>query len=51
VADLPVRELVAITFSERSSIQRGEIHSTVPDEWLRPFAHQRYDDLSPTGED
>jgi acetoacetate decarboxylase len=51
VADLPVRELRAITVSERSSIQRGEIHTTVPGEWLRPYAHQRYDDLSPVGKD
>lgn len=51
VADLAVHQLVGITLSERSSVQRGEIHSTVPGEWLRPFAHQRYDDLSPVGED
>lgn len=50
VADLPVRELLAITLAERSSIQRGEIHGTVPGEWIRPYAHQRYDDLSPVGE-
>jgi acetoacetate decarboxylase len=49
VADLPVRELVGITLSERSSVQRGEIHGTVPAEWIRPYAHQRYDDMSPVG--
>ena len=49
VADLPVRRLVAITLSERRSVQRGEIVTRVPGEWLAPFAHQRYDDLSPTG--
>jgi acetoacetate decarboxylase len=51
VADLAVREVREITLSERSSIQRGEIHSTVPGEWIRPYAHQRYDDLSPVGKD
>jgi len=51
VADLPVRELVAITLSERSSIQRGEIHGTVPAEWIRPYVHQRYDDMSPVGQE
>jgi acetoacetate decarboxylase len=51
VADLPVRQLVGITLSERSSVQRGEIHGTVPGEWIRPYAHQRYDDLSPVGQE
>jgi hypothetical protein len=50
VADLPVRRLVGITTAERLSIQRGEIHSRVPGEWLLPFVHQRYDNLSPVGE-
>ncbi|HWW52442.1 MAG TPA: acetoacetate decarboxylase family protein [Acidimicrobiales bacterium] len=49
VVDLPVRRLVEVTFSERQSVQRAEIVSRVPAEWLAPFAHQRYDDLSPTG--
>ena len=51
VADLPVRSLVEVTVGERNAIQRGRIHSTVPAEWIVPFIHQRYDDLSPTGED
>jgi acetoacetate decarboxylase len=51
VADLPVRQLQRIFLAERQSVQRGEIHSTVPGEWLRPYLHQRYDDLSPVGED
>jgi acetoacetate decarboxylase len=51
VADLPVRQLGQIILAERSSIQRGEIHGTVPGEWLRPYVHQRYDDLSPVGEE
>jgi acetoacetate decarboxylase len=49
VADLPVRELLDITLAERSSVQRGEIHGTVPGEWIRPYVHQRYDDMSPAG--
>jgi acetoacetate decarboxylase len=51
VADLPVYELRDILFGTRSSVQRGEIHGTVPGEWLRPYVHQRYDDLSPVGGD
>ena len=51
VADLPVRSLVEVTMGERNAIQKCRIHSTVPADWVIPFIHQRYDDLSPTGED
>jgi acetoacetate decarboxylase len=51
VVDLPVREPRNIVFAERSSVQRAEIHGMVPAEWIRPYAHQRYDDLSPMGEE
>jgi acetoacetate decarboxylase len=46
-----VRQPGPIVLGERSSVQRGEIHGTVPGEWLRPYVHQRYDDLSPVGEE
>lgn len=51
VADVPVRRIVDITLAQRRSIQVGEIHSRVPGEWLVPYVHQRYDDLSPVGSD
>ena len=51
VADLPVRSLVEVTLGERNAVQRGRIHRTVPADWVIPFMHQRYDDLSPTGEE
>lgn len=51
VADLPVRAVREITLAERQSQQRGEIVGRVPAEWLVPYAHQRYDDLSPVGDD
>jgi acetoacetate decarboxylase len=51
VADLPVRRVVAMSISDRRSVQRGEIVSRVPSDWLLPYVHQRYDDLSPTGDD
>lgn len=51
VADLPVRTIRFIEFAERSSSQRGELIRTVPGEWVRPFVHQRYDDLSVVGTD
>lgn len=49
VIDLPVRKVREIIWAERQSQQRGEIVSRVPSEWLLPFAHQRYDNLSPIG--
>jgi len=51
VADLPVRGIREIELAERSSVQRGVIHSRVPADWIEPYAHQRYDDLSPVGTD
>jgi acetoacetate decarboxylase len=51
VADLPVRNLRWIELAERSSVQTGEVVSTVPADWVAPYAHQRYDDLSPVGDD
>jgi acetoacetate decarboxylase len=51
VADLPVRKLRSIELAERSSIQTGEVMATVPADWVTPYVHQRYDDLSPVGSD
>jgi acetoacetate decarboxylase len=51
VADLPVLKLRGIELAERSSIQTGEVVSTVPADWVAPYVHQRYDDLSPIGSD
>jgi acetoacetate decarboxylase len=51
VADLPVLRLRSIELAERSSIQTGEVVTTVPAEWVAPYVHQRYDDLSPVGSD
>jgi Acetoacetate decarboxylase (ADC) len=49
VADLPVRAVRFIEYAERSSKQYGEIVRTVPGDWIRPYVHQRYDDLSVIG--
>lgn len=51
VADLPVRALRDIELAERTSVQRGEIVTRVPGDWISPYVHQRYDDLSPVGKD
>jgi len=49
VADIPVLSDVDVTLSERRSQQSGELIERVPAAQLLPFAHQRYDDLSPVG--
>jgi acetoacetate decarboxylase len=51
VVDIPVRRIREITLAERRSRQLGEIHCHVPSDWLLPYVHQRYDDLSPVGEE
>jgi acetoacetate decarboxylase len=45
VADLPVRDIVSILYSENHQTQTGVIVGTVPGEWVWPFRHQRYDNL------
>jgi acetoacetate decarboxylase len=49
IADLLVRRVVDLSWSERTTFQTGEIHSRVPAEWLLPYVHQRYDDMSVLG--
>jgi acetoacetate decarboxylase len=49
VADIPVRRIVSMEYAELATHQRGEIIEQVPTEWLLPFVHQRYDDLSVLG--
>jgi acetoacetate decarboxylase len=49
VADLPVRKILDIELAERSSFQTGEVVAELPANWIEPFAHQRYDDMSPAG--
>jgi acetoacetate decarboxylase len=46
VADLSVKELRSITWCRRRTIQTARIAETVPQEWLLPFVHQRYDDVA-----
>jgi acetoacetate decarboxylase len=49
VADLVVRRMVDLNWTERASTQVGRIIGPVPREGLQPFIHQRYDDLSVLG--
>jgi len=49
VADLPVLAMRDVELAERSSVQTGEVVARLPADWVAPYAHQRYDDLSPVG--
>jgi len=49
IADFPVRRIVSYEYAEITTAQTGEIVDRVPAEWVLPFMHQRYDDLSVLG--
>jgi acetoacetate decarboxylase len=49
IADLVIRRVVDLNWTERASTQVGRIIGPVPRENLTPFLHQRYDDLSVLG--
>lgn len=46
VADVVVREIKSITWCRRRTVQGGRIAERVPQEWLLPYVHQRYDDVA-----
>ena len=49
IADIPVDKLVSLQFAQVATTQHGEVVERVPADWLLPFVHQRYDDLSVLG--
>jgi acetoacetate decarboxylase len=49
VADLVVRRMVDLNWTERASTQVGRVIGPVPRAGLEPFIHQRYDDISVLG--
>lgn len=49
VADFPLRRVISFDYAEIATSQSGEIVERVPAEWVLPFVHQRYDDLSVLG--
>jgi acetoacetate decarboxylase len=49
IAEFPIRSVVSFEFAEIASSQTGEIIERVPAEWVLPFIHQRYDDISVLG--
>ena len=51
VADLPLRRLVRMEYEEGTTRSGGKVLRSVPGEWLLPFLHQRFDDISGDGVD
>jgi acetoacetate decarboxylase len=46
VADVPLRRLVSMEYEEGTTRSGGKVLRSVPGEWLLPFLHQRFDDIS-----
>jgi len=51
VSDVTLRRLVSIEYEEGTSRSGGKVLRSVPGEWLLPFLHQRFDDISGDGVD
>lgn len=49
VVDLPVRRLVRMEYEEGRTQSSGKVLRPIPGEWLLPFLHGRYDDMSGDG--
>jgi acetoacetate decarboxylase len=49
VADLPLRRLVRMEYERGRTESSGKVLRSVPDDWLLPFLHQRYDDPATQG--
>lgn len=49
IVDIPIGRMVSLEFAQVTTTQRGEVVERVPMDWLLPFVHQRYDDLSVLG--
>jgi acetoacetate decarboxylase len=51
IADLPVRRVVSLEYTEGRSLASGRVLRPVPGDWLLPFLHQRNDDPTVEGID
>jgi acetoacetate decarboxylase len=49
LGDIPVGRILSMQLAEVTTTQHGEVVERVPSDWLLPFVHQRYDDLSVLG--
>ena len=49
IIDIPIRRVIAMQFAQVTTTQEAEVVERVPGDWLLPYVHQRYDDLSVLG--
>lgn len=49
IIDIPVGNIVSMQYAQVATEQHGEVVERVPADWLLPYVHQRYDDLSVLG--
>ena len=49
VADVPIRQLTRLEYEEGTTQSNGQMLRSVPEEWMLPILHQRYDDASGEG--
>ena len=49
IIDIPVRRVIEMQFAQVATTQEAEVVERVPADWLLPYVHQRYDDLSVLG--
>jgi acetoacetate decarboxylase len=49
IADIPIRRIVSMQYAQVTTTQEAEVVERVPGDWLLPYVHQRYDDLSVLG--
>jgi acetoacetate decarboxylase len=49
IVDIPVGRIVVMQFAQVATTQDAEVVERVPADWLLPYVHQRYDDLSVLG--
>jgi len=50
LADVPIGRILSMELAEVTTTQHGEVVERVPSDWLLPYLHQRYDDLSVLGQ-
>jgi acetoacetate decarboxylase len=49
IVDIPIGNIVSMQFAQVTTTQHAEVVERVPADWLLPYVHQRYDDLSVLG--
>jgi acetoacetate decarboxylase len=49
IVDIPIGKIVSMQFAQVTTTQHAEVVERVPADWLLPYVHQRYDDLSVLG--